>query len=173
VPTASISDQRAAVAVRLRECRTEIEQAVLARAAALLESTRDLDPEFLEGQREAAGAAVDFGISAIEIGEERLREVPAVFHAQARLTARSGVSLDTMMRRYFAGYVLLGDFLMREADSCSLRGAALQCIMRDTAVVFDRLISTMAEEYQREMEGRYASPKRASRRAFEPCSAAS
>jgi hypothetical protein len=31
--------------------------------------------------------------------------------------------------------------------------------MRDTAVVFDRLISTMAEEYQREMEGRYASPE--------------
>ena len=159
MPTASIGDQRAAVAVRLRECRTEIEQAVLARAAALLESTRDLDPEFLEGQREAAAAAVDFGIRAIEIGEERLREVPAVFHAQARLTARSGVSVDTMMRRYFAGYVLLGDFLMREADSCSLRGAALQCIMRDTAVVFDRLVSTMAEEYQREMEGRYASPE--------------
>jgi hypothetical protein len=159
MPTASISDQRAAVAIRLRECRAEIEQAVLARAAALLESTRDLDPEFLEGQREAAGAAVDYGIRAIEIGEERLREVPAVFHSQARLTARSGVSVDTMMRRYFAGYVLLGDFLMREADSCSLRGAALQCIMRDTAVVFDRLISTMAEEYQREMEGRYASPE--------------
>jgi hypothetical protein len=159
MPTASISDQRAAVAARLRECRSEIDQAVLARAAALLDSTRDLDPEFLEGQREAAGAAVDYGIRAIEIGEERLREVPAVFHAQARLTARSGVSLDTMMRRYFAGYVLLGDFLMREADGCSLRGAALQCIMRDTAVVFDRLVSTMAEEYQREMEDRYASPE--------------
>jgi hypothetical protein len=159
VPTESIGDQRAAVAARLRECRAEIEQAVLARAAALLGSMRDLDPEFLEGQREAAGAAVDYGIRAIEIGEERLRDVPAVFHAQARLTARSGVSVDTMMRRYFAGYVLLGDFLMREADSCSLDGAALQCIMRDTAVVFDRLTSTMAEEFQREMDGRYASPE--------------
>ena len=64
-----------------------------------------------------------------------------------------------MMRRYFAGYVLLGDFLMREADRCSLRGTALQCIMRDTAVVFDRLITTMAEEYQRELQGRYSSPE--------------
>ena len=156
---ASVSSQRAAVAVRMRECRAEIEQAVLARAAALLGSTRDLDPEFLEGQREAAGAAVDYGLRAIEIGEERLREVPAVFHAQARLTARSGVSMDTMMRRYFAGYVLLGDFLMREADRCELRGTALQCIMRDTAVVFDRLVTTMAEEYQRELQGRYSSPE--------------
>lgn len=143
----------------MRECRAEIVQAVLARAAALLGSTRDLDPEFLEGQREAVAAAVDYGLRAIEIGEQRLREVPAVFHAQARLTARSGVSVDTMMRRYFAGYVLLGDFLMREADRCSLRGATLQCIMRDTAVVFDRLISAMAEDYQRELQGRHSSPE--------------
>src|SRR6476659_9082083 len=48
---------------------------------------------------------------------------------------------------------------MREADRCSLRGAALQCIMRDTAVVFDRLATTMAEEYQRELQGRYSSPE--------------
>jgi hypothetical protein len=141
----------------MRECRGEIEQAVLSRAASLLGSTRDLDPEFLEGQRESVAAAVDYGLRAIEIGEERLRDVPALFHAQARLTARSGVSLDTMMRRYFAGYVLLGDFLMREAALCELRGTALQCIMRDTAVVFDRLISTMSEEYQRELQGRYSS----------------
>jgi hypothetical protein len=159
VPSASISSQRAVVAVQMRRCRAEIEEAVLVRAAALLESTRDLDPQFLAGQRESVVAAVDYGLRAIEVGEERLREVPAVFHAQARLTARSGVSLDTMMRRYFAGYVLLGDFLMREADRCSLRGVALQCIMRDTAVVFDRLVSTMAEEYQRELQGRYSSPE--------------
>ncbi|HEU4707532.1 MAG TPA: helix-turn-helix domain-containing protein [Solirubrobacterales bacterium] len=63
-----------------------------------------------------------------------------------------------MMRRYFAGYVLLGDFLMREADQCSLNGAVLQCIMRDTAAVFDRLISTIAEEYQREARGLLTSP---------------
>lgn len=143
----------------MRACRAEIEHAVLSRAEALLGSTRDLDPEFLEGQRTAAAAAVGYGIRAIEIGEERLREVPAVFHGQARLTARSGVSLDTMLRRYFAGYVLLGDFLIREADRCSLDGVALQCIMRDTAVVFDRVVTTMAEEYQRELQGRFASPE--------------
>jgi len=106
----------------------------------------------------AVAAAVDYGIEAVEFGEARCRKVPPVFHAQARLTARSAVSLDMMMRRYFAGYVLLGDFLMREADHCSLNGAALQCIMRDTAAVFDRLISTVAEEYQREDRGLPSSP---------------
>lgn len=64
-----------------------------------------------------------------------------------------------MMRRYFAGYVLLGDFLMREADHCSLNRAALQYIMRDTAAVFDPLISTVAEEYQREDRGLLSSPE--------------
>lgn len=155
---ASIAGQRAAVAVRMRECRPEIVLAVRERSAALLESVRGLDPEFMEGQRAAVGAAVDYGIEAIEFGEARCREVPAIFHAQARLTARSAVSLDMMMRRYFAGYVLLGDFLMREADQSSLNGAALQYIMRDTAAVFDRLISTIAEEYQREARGLVSSP---------------
>ena len=149
----SVPGQRAAVAVRMRECRPEIVEAVRARSAALLESVRGLDPEFMEGQRIAVAAAVDFGIEAVEFGEARCREVPAIFHAQARLTARSVVSLDMMMRRYFAGYVLLGDFLMREADQCSLNGTVLQIIMRDTAAVFDRLISTVAEEYQREARG--------------------
>lgn len=156
--TPSVSSERAAVAARMRDCRPEIVQAVRARSAALLESIRGLDPEYMEAQRVAVAAAVDYGIEAIEFGEAHCREVPAVFHAQARLTARSAVSLDMMMRRYFAGYVLLGDFLMREADQCSLDGAALQCIMRDTAAVFDRLISTIAEEYQREARGLLSSP---------------
>jgi hypothetical protein len=156
---ASIGSQRAAVGLAMRECRAEIEQAVRTRSETLLGSVRGLDPEFMEAQRAAVGAAVDYGIAAVEFGEARCREVPAVFHAQARLTARSAVSLDMMMRRYFAGYVLLGDFLMREADKCSLDGLVLQCIMRDTAAVFDRLISTIAEEYQREAQGLLASPR--------------
>jgi hypothetical protein len=142
----------------MRECRPEIVEAVRSRSAALLESVRGLDTEFIEGQRAAVTAAVDYGIEAVEFGEAHCREVPAVFHAQARLTARSAVSLDMMMRRYFAGYVLLGDFLMREADRCSLDGSALQCIMRDTAAVFDRLISTVSEEYQREARSLLSSP---------------
>lgn len=132
---------------------------MLARSAALLEETPGLDAEFIDAQRASVAAAVNFGIDAIELGEERLREIPALFHAQARLTVRYGIGLDTMMRRYFSGYVLLGDFLMREADGCSLSGAVLQCIMRDTATVFDRLISTMTEEYLREARARHSTPE--------------
>jgi hypothetical protein len=159
VAAATVGSQRQAVGLAMRECRAEIEDAVRSRSETLLEAAGDLGAEFMEAQRAAVGAAVEYGIEAVEFGEARCRNVPAIFHAQARLTARSAVSLDMMMRRYFAGYVLLGDFLMREADKCSLDGLVLQCIMRDTAAVFDRLISTIAEEYQREARGLLASPE--------------
>ncbi len=150
----SLQKARAIVAKRLRERHSEIEEAVLARSAALLEPAHVLGPEFLDGQRVAVAAAVDYGLAAIEFGEERTPPVPEVFHSHARLTARSGVSLDTMLRRYFAGYTTLGDFLVREAEVCGMQGAALQSVMRGTATVFDRLVSTMIEEYTREAHGR-------------------
>lgn len=150
----SLQKARAVVAQRLRERHGEIEEAVLARSAALLEPAHVLGPEFLDGQRVAVAAAVDYGLAAIELGEERTPPVPEVFHSHARLTARSGVSLDTMLRRYFAGYTTLGDFLVREAEVCGMQGTALQSVMRGTATVFDRLISTMIEEYTREAHGR-------------------
>jgi hypothetical protein len=150
----SVEEARALVGVRLRERVSEIEQAVLVRASALLEEKDLLDPQFVDGQRMAVTAAVDYGIAAIELGAERAPAVPAIFHSHARLTARSGVSLDTMLRRYFAGYTLLGDFLVREAEECGMTGATLQCVMRGMATVLDRLLTTMTEEYMREANGR-------------------
>jgi PucR C-terminal helix-turn-helix domain/GGDEF-like domain len=157
VSPSSLQEARAAVSVRLRERRAEIEEAVLVRATALLESTDSLDPQFMDGQRMAVSAAVDYGLVAIEEGEEGSPPVPALLHSHARLTARSGVSLDTMLRRYFAGYTLLGDFLVREAEECGMQGVDLQSVMRGTASVFDRLITTMTEEYTREANGRLSS----------------
>jgi len=75
-----------------------------------------------------------------------------VLLAQARLAARNGVSLDTVLRHYFAGYTLLGDFLTQEAgDGDLLRGATFQDVMRAQAILFDRLV---ADEYRREEVGR-------------------
>jgi PucR C-terminal helix-turn-helix domain/GGDEF-like domain len=150
---ASLEQARTEIAARLRERRAEIEQAVMVRASALLEGTESLDPQFFDGQRTAVIAAVDYGIVSIELGAERAPAVPAIFHSHARLTARSGVSLDTMLRRYFAGYTLLGDFLVREAEECRVQGSVLQCVMSGMSTVFERLLTTMTEEYSREAEG--------------------
>jgi hypothetical protein len=78
-----------------------------------------------------------------------------VLLAQARLAARNNISLDTVLRRYFAGYTLLGDFLMQEAeDSELLGGPALKRLLRAQATLLDRLVVAVTEEHTRESENR-------------------
>jgi hypothetical protein len=72
---------------------------------------------------------------------------------QARLAARNDLSLDTVLRRYFAGYTLLGDFLLQEAEEGDLLGLpALKRLLRIQAGLFDRLVNAVTEEYTREAE---------------------
>jgi PucR C-terminal helix-turn-helix domain/GGDEF-like domain len=154
----SFEQIRAELSVRLRSRRAEIEQAVLTRAFAVSDSNEpvdldSLDPEYLEGLRTAISAAVEYGLCVIERGEERAPPTPPVLLAQARLAARYGVGLDTVLRRYSAGYVLLSDFLIEEAERGGVRGSALQRLLRAQATV-DRLLAGVSEEYRREVRER-------------------
>src|SRR5215475_2827436 len=92
----------AEVAERLRAKRQEIEQATLTRVYAVSEPPPRSGPEYIEGLRQAVSAAVDYGLEGIERGEQSAPPIPDVLLAQARLAARSQVSLDTVLRRYFA-----------------------------------------------------------------------
>jgi PucR C-terminal helix-turn-helix domain len=145
------------VAARLRERRGEIEQALLARMYAIAEPSETADPDYVEGLRAAFGVALDYGLAAIELGEERTPPPPPTLFWQARLAARNGVSLDTVLRRYFAGYTLIGDFLIGEAEG-ELPPSSLKRLLRTQAVIFDRLLTAVSEEYTREA----ASPPRSS-----------
>jgi PucR C-terminal helix-turn-helix domain/GGDEF-like domain len=158
---ASFERSRAELSARLRERRGEIEQAVLTRAFAVTDTSdpvdlESLDPEYLQGLRAAIGVAVDFGLEVIERGEERAPPPPPVLLAQARLAARYGIGLDTVLRRYSAGYVLLTDYLVEEAGRQGLRGAELQRLLRAQAVL-DRLLAAVGEEYSREAAERPSS----------------
>lgn len=111
----------------------------------------DLEPAYAEGLRAAVSSAVDYGLAAVELGEERAPPPPPILLAQARLAARAGVGLDTVLRRYFAGHALLGDFLVAEAEGGRLlRGAALQRLLRTQAALFDRLLAAISDEHRRE-----------------------
>ena len=68
---------------------------------------------------------------------------------QARIAARRGVGLDTVLRRYCAGYALFGDFLIEEAQE-ALQGPALKRLLRIQASLFDRVIAAVCEEHRRE-----------------------
>lgn len=153
--------ERAELASRLRARRSEIEQAVLTRVYAISDPSEAMDPTYAEGLRSAVAAALDYGLDGIEAGERRSPQVPDALLAQARFAARNGVSLDTVLRRYFAGYTLLGDVLIEETqDRKLLWGPELKRLLRAQAVLLDRLLAVVGEEHAREVERRPDSPER-------------
>jgi len=151
----------AAIAARLRERRAEIEQATLTRVYAVSELPRGGGPEYAEGLRAAVVAGIEYGLAGIERGDAGAPPVPEALLAQARLAARSGVSLDTVLRRYFAGHTLLEDFMVEEAEREEmLDPAELKRLLRSQAAIVDRLLAAVSETYTEEAERRPQSTER-------------
>lgn len=154
----SAAQAGAELAKRLRSRQAEIEAATLTRVNAIADTSLASDPTYVDGLRGAVSAALDYGIQATERSAEREQPIPVSLLAQARMAARSGVSLDTVLRRYFAGYSLLGYFLIEEGSKDNLMsGAELQRLLGTQAVIFDRLLAAISEEHARESELRTVS----------------
>jgi hypothetical protein len=150
-----IEEIRRGLTARLRARRAEIEQATLTRVSSISDPQENPDSEYSEGVKAAVGAAIDFGIEAVERSEEYPPPMPTVLLSQARLAARHGIKLETVLRRYLAGYTLLGDFLIEESERCGpLDGASLKRLLRVQAALLDRLIAAVSEEYARETQAR-------------------
>jgi diguanylate cyclase with GGDEF domain/PucR-like helix-turn-helix protein len=148
-------EARASLHTRLQERRGELEQAILTRAYGVSDPGETADPEYVEGLRAAVGAAIEYGLAGIEDTGGKPPEVPATLLVQARIAARNGIGLDTVLRRYFAGYALLGDFVLEEAQQGGLlQGAPLKGLLGAQATLFDRLLAAVSEEHAREWEGR-------------------
>jgi hypothetical protein len=150
----SPDSRRAGVAARLRARREEIEQATSNSALGIGEPPDPVVPEYLEGLRAAAAAAVEYAIAAVQGDEEQAVEVPASLVSQARLAARTGIGLDVVLRRYFGGYTLFGEFLLQEAAAGDppLEGAELRRTLGALATHFDRLVTRVSDEHRRARE---------------------
>lgn len=112
-----------------------------------------MDPDYEQGLRAAVRAALEFGLEAIEDPGPEDLQIPLELLAQARVAARSGVSLDTVLRRYFAGYSMLGYVLVEEAKPGELMGGVeMKRLLGTLAGLFDRLLSAVSEEHRRESE---------------------
>ncbi|HEY6550256.1 MAG TPA: helix-turn-helix domain-containing protein [Solirubrobacterales bacterium] len=58
-----------------------------------------------------------------------------------------------MLRRYFAGYTLFGDFMLQTVeDGVALRGSALRRVLHAQAVLFERLLLAVFGEYTGESQ---------------------
>jgi len=155
----SSAKARTELAQRLRGRRGEIEAAVLTRVHAVAEASDGPELEYLDGLRSAIYSALDFGIDAVQCSEVSQPPIPTTLLAQARLAARHGIKLETVLRRYLAGYTLLGDFLIEEsAKGGQLNSASLKRLLRVLAALFDRLIAAVSEEYGRDLESHLGSP---------------
>ena len=147
----------AALASRLRERLPELEAAIATRVYAISDPSEVADPAYLEGLNAALAAAIDHRLTVLEVGERRAPDVPPVLLAQARLDARDGVALDTVLRRYFAGNSLFGDFLAEEAERAEVPSSTLRRLLAAQATLGDRLLAAVSAEHAREAKNRPSS----------------
>ncbi len=147
----------ALLAARLRERALELEAAIATRAYAISDPREVPDPAYLQGFAAALPAALEYGLGALELGERRPPEVPVALRAHARLAARDGVAVETLMRQYFAANGLFADFLAAEAERAEVPGPVLRRLLAAQATLFDRLLAALSDEYAREARNRPAS----------------
>ncbi len=156
--------QRGHLRARLESRRAEIEEAALSRFYAVSAPFEDADPSYLAGIRTAISAAIDYAFDAIEVDRQEPPAPPPALLVQARLAARNGVTLETMLRRYIAGYTIFGTVLFEEAErtGVELSGEALEQLARLYTAYFDQLLAAVAEEHRRETENQAVSTERGS-----------
>lgn len=152
----SLKTIRVELVARLRDRLSEIEDAIFGRARTLAAREGEEDPEYVAGLRAAVSEGLDYALAHIEKGEDWTGPIPSAAAAQARRSARAGVRLDTVLRRYAAGDRLLGDFIMDEADR--FPSQALRKVLRAHGPQVDRLMATVATEYMDEVARMKRSP---------------
>jgi len=131
----------------LRLRREEIGQAVVTRVHAIEPPTRGGDLGYLEGLRAAIEAGIEYSIEALEGDEDRPEPVPGAILNQASLAARSGVSQETVLRRYLAGHAVLCDFVIEEAERQSVPARTLRSGLRSQAARTDRVLAAVSAAY--------------------------
>lgn len=152
---------RAQLHTRLQARRAEIEQAVITRISAISDSGDPGEVTQAAELRKGIAAALDATLATLSTSPGREVAVPAALLAQARLAARSGLKLDTLLRRYFAGHSLFCDFLIEEAAEVDrLDSRELKHLLRNQATLCDRLFAAASEEYERESRTLHATSQR-------------
>jgi len=131
--------------------RAGLERELMSCVRMIADPAEVADPQYANGLRFAVASAFDYALKAIEVGDERAPAIPPALLMQARRAARSGVGLETVLRRYFAGFALLDGAIARAAnqiDAPEITGHA--SLLYEYAGMFDRLVAAISAEYSRE-----------------------
>ncbi len=146
------------VVSRLRSRRAELQREIFVRVQEVVhDPVGDGDAEYEQGLRATVAAAVEYGLRGLERGRcGPPSSVPGEVVAQARRAARTGVSLDAVLRRYMVGNALLWDYVMQESEriqpASSDAGSGLRGALRVQSSLLDELVVVVAREYAGELE---------------------
>lgn len=156
---------RSDLARRLWDRHAVIEKAVMTRIRRLADFPAD-DPAYVAGLRGGVSAFVRYGIEGFEKGRDWPLPIPLAITAQARREASAGVNLNLVLRRYFVGVRMLEEFVVAEAEGVSSK--MLGQILGDQGPQMDRLLATVATEYEDEFDrARRSSAQRDAERIVE------
>lgn len=144
---ALLAEASATTASQLRARLPELEAAVTTRIYAIADPREVADPSYLHSLNSALRTALDYALVAIELGERRTPGIPPALLAEARLAARAGIPLDTVLRRYVSGNALLGDFLVEEAERAEVPTSVLRRLLRRQVTLLDRLLEAVSAEH--------------------------
>lgn len=100
----------------IRSHRQELHGEILERIQAIADPRIPRDHEFAAGARAAVFAALDYAAAIVESEERHPPPIPEAMLEQARLAARSGIDLATVLRRYMAGFSLLSEAALRRVE---------------------------------------------------------
>ncbi len=145
-----LDEIRAELVDKLRARSGEIEDALVERVQALSEDAEGDDPDYRAGLRATVAESLDYALLGIERGDEWEGPMPPAAAAQARRAARSGVALETVLRRYAAGDRLVGEFIV--AETSGMPHEQTRQILRSQGPHVDRLMAAVAAEYVEELE---------------------
>jgi GGDEF-like domain/PucR C-terminal helix-turn-helix domain len=157
----SIDDYRRALATRMRERSTELEQEIFDRISAIEEAANPQEQGRLNGLQKVIRPAIEYGLASVELGEKGCSPPPPAVIAHARSAAWKSIGREVLSNRYLAGYSLFNDFLLREHQRAGgvRKGSELRQIFQSNAVAFERLIGTVGKEYEQEHQSKTRSPE--------------
>jgi hypothetical protein len=126
----------------------EVEEAIVARGLDI-DPVANATPEGLASLRVAANESMDFIAALIERGADWTPSVPAAVAAHVRYLARNDVTLDAVMRGYYAITNVCLEFLGEEI--AALPEDALPYLVGIQSRHGDRLMSAISVEHQNEV----------------------
>jgi hypothetical protein len=139
------------IALRLEERSQEIREAAFARLHALCGPKESSDPLYVGALKKTVATALDFDLSCLGYRYRKTFPIPDALFIQARLAARYEIGLETVLRSYFAGYLVFNHYLLQAIHQAGdANHSPFHDLIRGQAVLFDRVIAAIAKEYTRE-----------------------